>query len=111
MATRKPSPAGQRGPQAIGNIVGDLMMQKGMTRGQGIEALEAAWRDAVGEPADRFSRPGRIRRGVLEVTVSHSTMVQELVFQKAELLQSLRRLLPDTKIHDLRFQVGSLDEK
>ncbi|HBO43017.1 MAG TPA: DUF721 domain-containing protein [Planctomycetaceae bacterium] len=112
MATRKQNTATRRGvPQTIGNIVGDMMIEKGLTRGQSSETVEAAWRNAVGDEGAPYSRPGRIRRGVLEVMVSHSTMVQELVFQKAELLHSLRRLLPDTKILDLRFQVAPIDDK
>ncbi|MBN1590341.1 MAG: DUF721 domain-containing protein, partial [Pirellulales bacterium] len=61
--------------------------------------------------AARYTRPGAIRRGVLQVTVANSAMLQELVFQKRDVLLSLKRLLPDTNIQDLRFQVAPVDEQ
>ena len=50
---------------------------------------------------------GGLRRGTLEVVVTNSTLMQELGFQKADLLETLTRLLPDQGIKDLRFRVGS----
>ena len=55
-----------------------------------------------------YSRLGNIRRGVVEVTVSNSTVLQELTFQKTELLKKITTALPDQKIRDLRFRVGSV---
>ncbi len=111
MRARKKRSSARGGPQPVGDIVSELMMQKGFARVRGAEALENAWRAAVGEMAARYTYPGRIRRGVLEVVVANSTIVQELVFQKSELLLSLKRLLPDTRIDDLRFHVASVGEK
>jgi predicted nucleic acid-binding Zn ribbon protein len=56
----------------------------------------------------RFTRPGQVRRGVLEVTVSNSTIVQELTFQKERILAVLRAKRPDARIRDLRFRIGSV---
>ena len=55
------------------------------------------------------NQPGRTRRGVLEITVRNSTIMQELVFQKTELIQTLTDRLPEAKISDLRFRVGVVD--
>ena len=44
----------------------------------------------------------------MEVIVAHSALVQELGFQKATLLATLARLLPDEPIRDLRFRVGTI---
>ena len=38
-----------------------------------------------------MTRPGNIRRGVLEVFVANSTLLQELAFQKTQLLERLRQ--------------------
>lgn len=99
-----------KGPQPIGQIVNDLMARTGFAQVQSAGNMEKIWREAVGEAASRYTRPGRVRRGVLEVAVANSTIVQELVFQKAELLSSIRRLLPDTPVRDLRFQVMPIDD-
>jgi predicted nucleic acid-binding Zn ribbon protein len=97
-----------RGPQRISTVLADLMARTGFARVQGAAALEAAWREAAGPGAQRFTRVGALRRGKLEVIVSNSTFVQELSFQKTVLLGTLRRALPDEEIVDLRFRVGLL---
>ena len=97
-----------RGPQPISSVLADLMARTGFARVQSTAALEAAWREAAGPWAERFTRVGAVRRGKLEVIVSHSTFVQELSFQKSALLEALRRALPEAEIADLRFRVGPL---
>ena len=50
-----------------------------------------------------------MRRGVLNVTVAHSTLLEELsAFRKPALLSALRSGAPATTIHDIRFQVGTV---
>jgi len=109
MPSTKKRSSPRAGPRKIGQVVSELMTQSGFARVHAT-SMEDVWREAVGEAAARYARPGKIRRGVLEVAVANSTMVQELVFQKAELLTSIRRLLPDTPIRDLRFHVVPIDE-
>ena len=109
MRASKQRSASRGGPQKVGQVVSELMTQSGFARAHAT-AMEKVWREAVGDEAARWTRPGKIRRGVLEVAVANSTMVQELVFQKAELLTSIRRLWPDTPIRDLRFRVVPVEE-
>ena len=96
----------KRGPQPVGDVLAELMARKGFARVLGEEAYRAAWNEAVGESVARFTRPGKLRRGLLEITVANSMLVQEFTFQKADLLKSLRQKLPDENIRDLRFKVG-----
>src|SRR5207253_3144284 len=68
------------------------------------------WNAAVGEPGCHQTRLGEVRRGVLNVTVAHPTLLEELAaFQKPMLLAALRRDAPGTLIHDIRFRVGPID--
>ena len=46
-----------------------------------------------------------VRRGVLEVFVSHSAHVQELGFHKHAIVARLRELLPDAGITDIRCRL------
>ncbi|MGA2033450.1 MAG: DUF721 domain-containing protein [Thermoguttaceae bacterium] len=100
----------RRGPEPIGNILPELMARRGYAGVQTARAYEAAWREAAGPLLARYTRVGALRRGALEVTVANSTLVQEIGFQKAQLLHSLSRLLPDQGINDLRFRVGAVGE-
>jgi predicted nucleic acid-binding Zn ribbon protein len=98
-----------RGPQPIGEILPELMARRGFARVQSTANYAAAWREAAGELAAKYTRVGGLRRGALEVIVGNSTLVQELVFQKPALLQALGKLLPDQGIKDLRFRVGAIE--
>ncbi len=93
-------------PKPIGDVLAELMARRGYARVQSGGACADAWRQAAGEALASGSRATQVRRGVLEVMVSHSTMVQEIGFQKGALLARLAELLPDEKIRDLKVRVG-----
>jgi predicted nucleic acid-binding Zn ribbon protein len=97
-----------RGPEPIGDILAELLARRGFARVKSGAALESAWREAAGELVAQYTRVGQIRRGKLEVIVAHSVLVQELTFQKSDLLVKLARLLPDERITDLRFRIGAV---
>jgi len=100
----------RRGPRALSDILGELFTARGYGRFLGQQELESAWNAAVGEPLCRQTRLGEVRRGVLNVTVAHPALLEELAaFRKPELLAALRSGAPGTTIHDLRFRVGAID--
>jgi predicted nucleic acid-binding Zn ribbon protein len=92
----------------MGDIVANLLARKGYARVQAATAYEDAWRQAAGKLA-AHSRPGLVKRGVLEVMVRNSAALQELTFQKKKLLTALQQQLPEEKLTDVRFRIGSLD--
>jgi predicted nucleic acid-binding Zn ribbon protein len=98
-----------RRPKKIGDVMARLITLRGYGRLQANADLAAAWAAAAGDPLARASRAGQIRRGKLEVTVSNSTSMQELSFQKQRILAELTRRLPDARIRDVRFRVGAID--
>jgi predicted nucleic acid-binding Zn ribbon protein len=95
-----------KGPAPIGDILAELLARRGFGRVQGTAEYEAAWRQAAGPLAAKFTRVGGLRRGKLELIVANSTLLQELTFQKTGLLKTLNELLPGQNIADLRFRVG-----
>jgi predicted nucleic acid-binding Zn ribbon protein len=95
-------------PVSIADVLAELMARKGFARVQSAQAYEAAWVEAAGEMMAEYTRVGSVRRGVLEVIVANSTLLQELVFQKQTLVVSLNEQLPDEGIRDLRFRVGAV---
>jgi len=94
------------GPQPIGRVIGRLLARTGYDREQAGEALATAWRQVVPEPLAAHSRPGLVRRGVLEVFVTHSAIVQEFSFHKPALLAGLQTRLPDAGITDIRCRLA-----
>ena len=96
------------GPERIADILAQLMARRGFARVQGAEAYQSAWNEATGPLGAKYSRVGQLKRGKLEVVVTNSTLVQEFTFQKAAILATLNRLLPDHNIQDLRFRLGAI---
>ena len=94
------------GPQAIGRVLSRLLARTGYDREQASESLAAAWQAAVPETLAAHCRPGRVRRGVLEVFVSHSAVSQEFSFHKPAVLERLRVALPAAAITDIRCRLA-----
>jgi hypothetical protein len=86
----------------------DLIARRGYARLQAATNCAEAWALAAGPQLVKFSRAGAIRRGVLEVLVANSTMLQEITYQKATIVKKLVELLPDEKIRDVKFRVGPI---
>ncbi len=97
------------GPERISDILTQLMSRRGFARVRGAEAYRSAWNEAAGPLGAEYSRAGQLKRGTLEVVVANSTLIQEFGFQKADMLVTLNRLLPDHNIKDLRFRLGAIE--
>jgi hypothetical protein len=93
------------GPRAIKSLMNRLLARTGYDREQGSSGLAAAWEAAAPEPLKGRSQPGHVRRGVLEVFVSHSAHVQEMGFYKRDVLARLNALVPGEGITDIRCRL------
>ncbi len=87
----------------------DLMARRGYGQAEWRDQAAAAWQEAAGLHLGRKSCPGNLRRGILDIVVQSSSVLQEMTFQKIGLLKKMQQRLPDAKISDLRFRVGSVD--
>jgi predicted nucleic acid-binding Zn ribbon protein len=95
-------------PRRIGDILSELLARRGYAREQSGDKCAEAWREAAGDVLASCSRATQVRRGVLEVWVNNSTMVQEIGFQKAAIIKRLAETLPDENIRDLKLRLGSI---
>ena len=98
----------RREPRKLGDVLPQLMARRGYNRLIAEENYLDVW-EAIAGRLFQFSRPGQLRRGVLEVVAMNSSVVQELNFEKRRLIKELSERLPDQKIRDLRFTVGKID--
>ena len=98
-----------RPPQKMGDVLSQLLAKRGYAQVQTVAACEAAWQQAAGVRFGKDSRPGNVRRGVLEVLVRNSAVLQELTFMKAQLIKQLTVLAPEQKVRDVKFKVGTID--
>lgn len=98
-----------RGPQKMAEIVSSLLARRGYAQTKTASQASQAWQQAAGPALGQHTRAGSVRRGVLEVVVRNSAVLQELTFRKKQLLKQLTELVPAQKIRDLRFRVGAID--
>lgn len=96
-------------PKSMGDVLSQLLARRGYAHVQVAAGCEAAWRAAVGNKLAGHTRPGNVKRGVLEVLVRNSSVLQELAFVKAKVIKHLKQALPEQQIRDVRFRVGTLD--
>jgi predicted nucleic acid-binding Zn ribbon protein len=102
----------QNSPEALGEILSRLFVARGWGRRQDRLRLEQAWAETAGPEHARQTRVGGLRRGVLDVVVGNSVLLQELAhFHKRRLLEALRCRLAGTTITDLRFRAGVVIEE
>jgi predicted nucleic acid-binding Zn ribbon protein len=93
------------GPKRIGDLLTRVLTKYGVTQLTLQEELERVWGEAAGPAVAQHSRPGALRRGVLEVLVDNSVLLQELEgFEKARLLEALKERLPRHRLIGLRFR-------
>jgi hypothetical protein len=98
-----------RGLKDLAEILGELLTVRGYVQLRAKQELEDIWNKAVGQPDCWQTQVGEVRRGVLNVTVAHSTLLEELAgFRKPTLLLALRSVSPGASIHDIRFRLGVL---
>ena len=96
-------------PKPMRDVLSQLLAKRGYAQIQTAATCEAAWRQAVGDKLAGHTRPGNVRRGILEVLVRNSSVLQELSFVKAKAVKTLTRLIPEQQIKGLRFRVGVID--
>lgn len=99
---------GPRAPQPIAEVLARLMARRGYGHIQTAHDWSEVWKDLAGNLATH-SRVGKFSRGVLDIVVRNSAMMQELTFRKKALLQGLQQQRPDARLKDLRFRVGPLE--
>jgi len=98
----------RKGPENLGDILGKLFAARGWGRKNDRLKLENAWAEAAGPQLLKDTRVTVVRRGVMEIEVKGSVLLQELAqFHKRGLLGKLRKLLPTMTLTDLKFKAGA----
>lgn len=95
-------------PSPVAQAIHRLLARRGYARVQAASQWQAAWEQAVGPALAAVSRPGPVRRGVLEVVVAHSAAAQELALAAPQVLRTLAELLPHQPVQRLWCRVGPM---
>ena len=98
-----------RRPKRPADIIGRLMARKGYCQTQSANELSDVWKELVGDKWKNKTKAGNVNRGVLEVFVANAAVNQKIGFEKQKILAALKQRVPQNKITDIKFRVGSVD--
>jgi len=99
----------RQGPQSIGDVLARLLARRGYAAQQQHQVQQEVWKELAGSELAGQSRPGNLKGGVLEILVRSSSAIQELSFQKRELVRRLQQAEPQLNVRDLRFRIAEFD--
>lgn len=93
----------------MGSVVAQLIARRGYAQKQSANELSSAWEaQAKKLGAEGKTRCGRISRGILEVFVLNSALLQVLTFHKPSLIKAMKAAAGGSAIKDVRFKVGPI---
>jgi hypothetical protein len=96
-------------PQRMGAVIAQLIARRGYAQKQTANDLSNAWEaEAAKLGAQGKTRAGRISRGVLEIFVQNSALLQMLTFHKQSLAKAMKAAAGGSAIKDVRFKVGPI---
>ena len=95
-------------PTPLSAVISELIARKGLARVQGNAQLVGIWKSVAGERISSRTKVLGTKRGVLEVGVDDSALMNELAsFHRTALLHRFQKEHPEQKISDIRFKLRS----
>lgn len=97
-----------REAKKLGDVLSQVIAMRGIGRIRGDRQLADAWKSVTDPEVAAGSRPTIFKNGVLQILVTSSTLLGELVsFHKSVILARLKSEHPDLKVRDLKFKLQS----
>lgn len=98
----------RRKPKRVLDLVNDVISRRGIAAEKSNNQLQNLWDQVVGIDIANQTKAGALRRGILEVIVSNSSLMQELGFSKPDFLEKLNQEIKHGTIKDIRFRIGRI---
>lgn len=86
------------------DIIHEFELEKSFT----IEELVSQWYSIVGDIISTHSKPDRIFKKILFVTVDHSVYANEIIMMKDLLLQKVNEQFPFQTIRDIKVEIKAI---
>jgi len=88
---------------AVADILPGLVRQNGWEIQLDLHSVFGSWARIVEPETAEHCRPLKIRRGVLWLEVENSAWLQQLRFQKYQLLEAINATLTRSRIEDIKY--------
>lgn len=95
----------KRSMHSIGSLISELISRRGYAQIAATDQIHNLIAEVVGDSIANGLTIGKLNRGVLRVYAQDSVTIQELTFQKRNILKRIEKDLPDSKVKDIRFAV------
>lgn len=95
------------GARKIGSIVSQLMSRRGYAQITSSDELSETVMAVVGAELGSAVTVGNLRGGVLQIYAADSVTLQELNFQKRQILKQIQKAHLQSDVTDLRFRIQS----
>lgn len=90
----------------IGRLLGEVLSKCQSGSASGMRAVMGLWPQTVGDVVAANTRPAAFRKQLLLVYVSSPVWIQELRFQKAEIIRKLNHAAGKDIVSDITFKIG-----
>jgi hypothetical protein len=87
----------------IAGVLPSLLRDNGWEKQLDLHAIFPNWQKLVGDEIGEHAQPLKIERGVLWLEVDNSSWLQQLQFEKVELLEILNRFLRLSTLKDIKM--------
>lgn len=93
----------RRKSRKITGVLPGVLRAKGWQKKLDMHSFFPIWEKVVSQNAAQCSRPLKIIKDVLWLEVDNSTWMQQLLFEKMQLLDDINATLKLTRIRDIKF--------
>ena len=101
----------QNACQPLADLLPDLVRDCRGRAGTSARAVWEFWDGVVGETVAGNAQPAAFKKRMLIVHVSSSAWLQELHFQKTDLIERLNQAAGASVVEEIRFKLGALPAK
>jgi len=88
---------------SISRLLPNLVQDKGWEQQLDLHSIFPQWREIVGGETSEHAQPLKVDRGVLWLEVENSSWLQQLQYEKIELLETLNRFLKRARLKDIKM--------
>jgi len=97
--------------KSISSVLPDLLQHRGWQNKLDLHSFFPKWEKVVNESVAGCSRPVKIVKDVLILEVENSTWMQQLQYEKFQILEDINSTLRHSRIRDIKFVLPKDEEK
>ena len=88
----------------IGSIIGDVVKNLNIRSELNISNIFNRWEEIVGAEIYKKTKPERITRGILYISVTTSTWANELSLMSGQLIKKINSFIGEEVVKSIRFK-------